>query len=191
MDGIDPDRRVKNEDWVRLDTSYDPPTQYTPPAIRQSDYMEDLTTQAWEHLGKPYPFTEEQVHKIMHHALGQGEHEEVHQLHESMDPRLRLNSIDDLLEPYKQLHSSGARAYDVYGQMPHIQNYQLPPALQPKNLGHYHQVKDDIAKHLRDRNYSNQDIFAKMDELMLDLGAGQQALQHHTLPGHVLGSRWS
>ena len=112
-------------------------------------------------------------------------------LHHSRHPSMQLQSIDDLLEPYKQHLSSGARSYDVYSHMPAIQHYQMPPQLQPKNLAHDHQVKDDIAKHLRDRNYSNQDIFAKMDELMLDLGAGQQALQHHTLPGHVLGSRWS
>ena len=42
-----------------------------------------------------------------------------------------------------------------------IQHYKLPIELQPKNLSHYHQVGDDIARHLRDRNYSIADIFAK------------------------------
>ena len=191
FDGINPQRRIFDEDWVRLDSSHDPPTQYMHEGMRQSDFMEDLVTQTWENLGKPYHFTEDNVFRMLREALGQGEHEEVHRLHNGIHPHIQMQCIDDLLEPYKQLHSSGARAYDVYGQMPDIQNYQLPPALQPKNLGHYHQVKEDIAKHLRDRNYSNQDIFAKLDELMLDLGAGQQALQHHTLPGHVLGARWS
>ena len=112
--------------------------------MRQSDYMEDLVTQTWDNLGKPYKFTEDQLFRMLREALGQGEHEEVHVLHHSRHPSMQLQSIDDLLEPYKQQQSSGTRAYDVYQNMPDIQHYQLPPQLQPKNLAHYHQVKGDI-----------------------------------------------
>ena len=118
----------------------------------------------------------------MHHALGQGQHEEVYKLHRDMHPEQRLQSIHDLIEPYMRHVASGGRAYDIHGDMPPIQHYQLPPELQAKNLAHFHQISNEIIKHLRDRNYSNLDIQQKLDEIHIDAG-GQQN------PGR--GSRWS
>ena len=115
-----------DEDWVKLDTSYDPTTQYMHKAYRQSEYMNDLVTQAWEGLDKSYHSSEERVARIMHHALGQGEHEEVYQLHKNMHPTQRLQSVHDLLEPYMRHLFSGQWAYDMHGDMPPIQHYQLP-----------------------------------------------------------------
>ena len=120
--------------------------------MRQSDYMEDLVTQTGENLGKPYKFTENQLFRMLREALGQGEHEEVRELHETRHPSMQLQSIDDLLEPYKHQQASGTRAYDVYADMPAIQHYQLPPSLQPGNKEEFHQKKEEITKHLRDRN---------------------------------------
>ena len=99
-----------------------------------------------------------------------------------MHPLKRLNSVHDLLEPYMRHIVSGGRAYDIHGDMPPIQHYQLPPELQAKNLSHFHQISNEIIKHLRDRNYSNPDIQQKLDELHIDLGG----MQHHGR-----GSRWS
>ena len=118
-DGIDPDRDLRNEDWVRAGP-HDAPTQYMHNAVRQSDYMEDLVNQTWQSLGKPYYFSEEQVARMVHHALGQGQHEEVYQLHREMHPMKRLNSVHDLLEPYMRHMMSGGCAYDVYGDMPPV-----------------------------------------------------------------------
>ena len=183
FDGINPDRRIFDEDWVKADTPWDPPTHYMHHGMRQSDYMEDLVTQTWQNLGKPYHFTEDQLFRMLREALGQGEQEEVRELHETRHPSMQLQSIDDLLEPYKHQQASGTRAYDVYTDMPAIQDYQLPPSLQPGNKEEFHQRKEEITKHLRDRNYSNQDIFQKLDELLLDLGGDQDT--------HILSSRWS
>ena len=54
--------------------------------------------------------------------------------------------------------------------------------LQPRNLSHFHQMKDDITRHLRDRNYSNADIQQKLDEYFIDLGGTQNPRR---------GVRWS
>ena len=150
--------------------------------------MQDLVTQTWENLGKPYHFTERQIFKMLHEACGQGEHPEVEMLHDGIHESMQLQSIDDLLQPYKQSQASSARIFDMHGSMPDIQDYQIPPQLQPQNAVEFYARKDEIAKHLRDRNYSNRDIFHKLDEMLLDLGGGQQ---QHTLGGPVLGSRWS
>ena len=181
FDGVDPDRELRGEDWVRMDP-HDAPTQYMHNAVRQSDYMEDLVNQTWQAMGKPYYFSEESVAKMLHHALGQGQHEEVYQLHREMHPSKRLNSVHDLIEPYMRHLMSGGRAYDLFGDMPPIQHYQLPPELQAQNLAHFHQISNEIIKHLRDRNYSNADIQQKLDEMHIDLGGLQQ---------HGRGSRWS
>ena len=133
-----------DEDWVNLDSPYDPPTHYMHHGMRPSDFMEDLVTHTWDNLDKPYHLTEDQLFKMLHVALGQGEQEEVHMLHHSREPSMQLQSIDDLLEPYKTHQSSGTTAYDVYENMPTIQNYQLPPNLQPKNLAHYHQMSQEL-----------------------------------------------
>merc|ERR1712167_483546 len=122
----------------------DPPTHYMHHGMRQSDYMEDLITQTWQNLGKPYTFSEDQLFRMLGVALGDGQREEVHQLHHSRDPHMQLQSIDDLLQPYAQHQSSGTRVYDIHANMPPIQHYQLPVELQPKNLSHYHQLGDDI-----------------------------------------------
>ena len=119
--------------------------------------------------------------KIMQHALGEGQHQEVLDLHNRVPLDAKLDSIGELIEPYRA-HMLSGRAYDIHSDMPAIQHYQLPPEMQPRNLSHYHQMKEEIAKHLRDRNYSNQDIFQKLDELFIDLG-GMQAPSR--------GSRWS
>ena len=76
----------------------------------------------------------------------------------------------------------------MHSEMPSIQHYQIPPQLQPQNATDLEAKRDDIVRHLRDRNYSNQDIFAKLDELSIDLGGGGD---QGVLPGHRLGSRWS
>ena len=99
-----------------------------------------------------------------------------------MHPEQRLQSVHDLIEPYMRHLVSGGRAYDIYGDMPPIQHYQMPPELQAQNLAHFHLISNEIVKHLRDRNYSNIDIQAKLDEMHIDLGGLQN-------PGR--GSRWS
>ena len=117
----------------------------------------------------------------MHHALGQGQHPEVYDLHRDMHPEQRLQSVHDLIEPYMR-HLVAGQALDIYGDMPPIQHYQMPPELQATNLAHLNQIPNEITKHLRDRNYSDLDIQQKLDEMFTDLG-GTQA------PGR--GNRWS
>ena len=169
------------EDWIQLDPAYDKPTSYIHHAFKISDYMEDLTRKAWQHLDKPYHFTEAQLVKIMQHALGEGQHQEVLDLHNRMPWDQKLDSIGELIHPYRE-HMLAGRAYDIHADMPPIQHYQMPPEMQPRNLSHFHQMKDEITKHLRDRNYSNQDIFQKLDEMFIDLGGMQNPSR---------GSRWS
>ena len=139
-------------------------------------------TVAWEELGKPYHFTEPPVERIMQHALGQGMHHEVLEVHNRVPQQQKLDCVGAMLEPYRAHLESGMRAHDIYSDMPPAQHYQMPPELQPQNLSHYHQLKDDITRHLRDRNYSNDDIFQKLDELFIDLGGLQNPSR---------GSRWS
>ena len=165
-----------------MDPAYDKPTSYMHHAFRHSDYMEDLTRKAWDALDKPYSFTEHQVNKIMRHALGEGQHQEVLDLHNRVPPQSKLDSIGQLLEPYRASLESGTRVFDMYADMPPVQHYQLPPEMQPQNLAHFNQLKDDITRHLRDRNYSNADIAQKLDELFIDLGGMQNPTR---------GSRWS
>ena len=118
----------------------------------------------------------------MQHALGEGNHQEVMDLQDRVPWMKRLDSIGELLEPYHQHLESGARAYDIYSDMPPIQHYNLPPDMQPRSLSHFHQLKEDITRHLRDRNYSNADIAEKLDELFIDLGGMQNPKR---------GVRWS
>ena len=153
----------------RQDPVHDKPTSYMHNAFRHSDYMEELTRKAWGELGKPYYFTEPQVEKIMQHALGEGQHQEVLDLHNRMHPLSRLDSVGALLEPYRQHLESGGGAYDLFGDMPPIQHLQLPPEMQPKNLAHFHQMQEELRGFLRNRNYTNADIQQKLDELFIDL----------------------
>ena len=115
-----------------MDTPWDPPTHYMHHGIRQSDYMEDLITQTWENLGKPYHFSEDQLFRMLNVAVADGNTREVHDLHHSRHPSMQLQSIDDLLQPFAQHQSSGTTVYDIHGNMPAIQHYQLHPELQPK-----------------------------------------------------------
>ena len=177
-----PMRSIKNEDWAQIDPVYSKPTSYMHHALKHSDYMQDLTTKAWEALGKPTRFSEGEVNRIMQHALGEGQQQEVLDLHNMMSNDMKLDSVGELLEPYRQWLESGGRAFDLFSDMPPINAYQLPPEMQPQNLAHLNQMKEDIAKHLRDRNYSNTDIQYKLDELLLDLGGHGSSRQ---------GSRWS
>lgn len=133
MDGINPDPDIRHEDWTQLATSHDPTTSYMHHAYRISEYMEDLTRKAWQEMGKSYHFTEAQVEEIMHHALGEGQHQEVLDMHNRMPLDERLDCVGAMMEPYRQHLESGMRAYAIHSQ--------------------------EIAKHLRDRNYSNQRIF--------------------------------
>ena len=166
----DPNRGIKDEDWAQLDPVYSKPTSYMHHALKHSDYMEDLATKACEALGKPTRFSEAEVTRIMQHALGEGEHQEVLDLHNMVPNETKLDSVGVLLEPYRQWLEGGGGAFDLYSDMPPIQAYQLPPEMQPQNLAHLDQLREDIVKHLRDRNYENPDIQYKLDELFLDLG---------------------
>ena len=86
-----------------------------------------------------------------------------------------------LLEPYREWLEGGGRAFDLFSDMPPINQYQLPPEMQPRNLAHFDQLREDIAQHLFDRNYDMDDIQYKLDELFLDLGGTTNRRQ----------SRWS
>ena len=177
-----PMRSIKDEDWAQIDPVYSKPTSYMHHALKHSDYMQDLTTKAWEALGKPTRFSEGEVTRIMQHALGEGQQQEVLDLHNMMSDDMKLDSVGELLEPYRSWLESGGRAFDLFSDMPPINSYQLPPEMQPQNLAHLNQMKEDIAKHLRDRNYNNADIQYKLDELLFDMGGHASSRQ---------GSRWS
>ena len=140
-----------------------------------------MATRAWEALGKPTRFSEAETLKIMQHALGEGKQQEVLDLHNRVLHESKLDSVGDLLEPYRQWLEAGSGPYDLYSDMPPINQYQLPPDMQPVNLAHLDQMREDIVKHLRDRNYENPDIQYKLDELFLDLGGTMNRRQ----------SRWS
>ena len=177
-----PDRSITDEDWVQIDPAYSKPTSYMHHAMKVSDYMEGLTRKAWDALGKPTRFSEAEVTRVMQHALGEGQHQEVLDLHNRVPHETKLDSIGELLEPYRAYLDAGGRITDLHANMPPINQYQLPPEMQPQILSHFNQLKDDITRHLRDRNYENSDIQYKLDELFLDLG-GMQNLRR--------GSRWS
>ena len=117
----------------------------------------------------------------MQHALGEGKHQEVLDLHNSVPNETKLDSVGALLEPYREWLEGGGRAFDLFSDMPPINQYQLPPDMQPVNLAHLDQLREDIAQHLFDRNYSMDDIQYKLDELFLDLGGTTTRRQ----------SRWS
>ena len=118
----------------------------------------------------------------MQHALGEGQQQEVLDLHNMVPHETKLDSVGELLEPYRQWLEGGGRTFDLFSDMPPVNQYQLPPEMQPHNLAHLNQMKEDIAKHLRDRNYSNTDIQYKLDELLFDMGGHASSRQ---------GSRWS
>ena len=103
-------------------------------------------------------------------------------LHNRVPHETKLDSIGELLEPYRAFLEVGGRITDLHANMPPISQYQLPPEMQPQNLAHFNQMKEDIVKHLRDRNYENSDIQNKLDELFLDLGGSASTRR---------GSRWS
>ena len=177
-----PDRGIDTEDWSQLDPGeFSKPTSYIHHALKHSDYFQDLATRAWEALGKPTRFSEAETLKIMQHALGEGKHQEVLDLHNSVPNETKLDSVGALLEPYREWLEGGGRAFDLFSDMPPINQYQLPPEMQPRNLAHLDQLREDIVKHLRDRNYENPDIQYKLDELFLDLGGTMNRRQ----------SRWS
>jgi hypothetical protein len=177
-----PDRGIDTEDWSQLDPGeFSKPTSYMHHALKHSDYFQDLATRAWEALGKPTRFSEAETLKILQHALGQGKHQEVLDLHNSVPHESKLDSVGELLEPYREWLEGGGRAFDLFSDMPPINQYQLPPEMQPRNLAHLDQLREDIVKHLRDRNYENPDIQYKLDELFLDLGGSMNRRQ----------SRWS
>ncbi len=69
----------------------------------------------------------------MHHALGEGMHQDVLDLHERVPYAQKLDSVGELLEPHRRHLESGARAYDVHADMPPIQHLQIPNHMQPKN----------------------------------------------------------
>ncbi len=68
----------------------------------------------------------------MHHALGEGQHQEALDLHNRVPWDQKLDSVGELLDPYRKHLESGARAYDLHADMPPIQHLQLPPEMQPK-----------------------------------------------------------
>ena len=176
-----PERSIKDEDWAQVDPVYSKPTSYVHHALKHTDYMADLVTRAWEGLGKPTRFSEAEVVKMMQHALGDGQHQEVLDLHNRVPHETKLDSVGELLEPYRQWLEAGSGPYDLYSDMPPIRQYQLPPDMQPVNLSHFDQLREDIAQHLFDRNYDMDDIQYKLDELFLDLGGTTNRRQ----------SRWS
>ena len=165
------DRGIDTEDWAQLDPGeFSKPTSYIHHALKHGDYFKDLATRAWEALGKPTRFSEAETLKIMQHALGEGKHQEVMEVHERVPHESKLDSVGALLEPYRQWLEAGSGPYDLYSDMPPINQYQLPPDMQPVNLAHFDQLREDIAQHLFDRNYEMSDIQWKLDELFLDLG---------------------
>ncbi len=66
--------------------------------------------------------------------MGEGRQQEVLDLHISVAWDAKLDSIGEMLEPYRQHLESGARDYDMYADMPPIQQVQIPPDMQPQNL---------------------------------------------------------
>ena len=167
---------------MRHDPTHDRPSSYMHHAFRTNDVMEDLTRRAWDHYGKPPSWSEDQVLKVFEHALGAGNFEDVNSVHERTPWKRRLDNVGGMLEPLHSAQSSGTRVYDVHANMPDIQHFQLPPELTPTNLQHYHQLRHDIGSYLRNRNYSNEDIAQKLDELFMDLGGLQNPQR---------GVRWS
>ena len=96
--------------------------------------LRELAVEAWEAYGKPTQFSEAEMLRVIHHALGEGAHEDVMHVHDKVHPEAKLDSVGALLEPYREWLETGG-AFDLFSDMPPIQRYQMPPELQPKKCG--------------------------------------------------------
>ena len=167
-EAADPDRSILDEEWTQLEPLYSKPTAYMH-HMYKNQQLRELAVEAWEAYGKPSQFSEAEMLRVIQHALGEGQHEDVLHLHNKVHQEAKLDSVGALLEPYRAWLEVGG-AFDLFSDMPPINQYRMPPELQPKNMAHLDQIREDIAKHLRDRNYDNSDIQFKLDEMFLDFG---------------------